>query len=67
MSEQRTDDHEFGGLDTDADGWDFSRCDCGWVSPPCPDTDTAVEFWGDHIMEANDRLRKPSRPRCRRR
>ena len=46
-------EHGMGGLDRDDQGWDFSRCDCGWISPPCPDTETAVDFWGDHIMEAN--------------
>ena len=43
-------EHGLGGLDVDAEGWDFCRCDCGWVSPPCPDTETALDFWGDHIM-----------------
>ena len=47
-------EHGMGGLDRDDEGWDFCRCDCGWISPPCPDTETAVEFWGDHVMEAND-------------
>ena len=46
-------EHGMGGLDVDAEGWDFCRCDCGWVSPPCPDTGTALDFWGDHIMEVN--------------
>lgn len=36
-------------LTVDEHGWDLCRCDCGWISPPCPDTETAVEFWGDHI------------------
>ena len=40
-------------LTVDEQGWDLCRCDCGWISPPCPDTETAVDFWGDHIMEAN--------------
>ena len=47
-------EHGMGGLDRDDEGWDFCRCDCGWISPPCPDTETAVEFWGDHIMEVSD-------------
>ena len=38
-------EHGMGGLDRDEQGWDFCRCDCGWISPPCPDTETAVEFW----------------------
>ena len=36
-------------LTQDDDGWDMSRCDCGWVSPPCPDPDTAAGFWGDQL------------------
>lgn len=45
-------EHQFGGLDVDEEGWDISRCDCGWESPPCPDTDTACGFWGDHLTWA---------------
>ena len=46
-------EHEMEYIGIDEQGWDFCRCDCGWISPPCPDTETAVEFWGDHVMEAN--------------
>ena len=46
-------EHEMEYVGLDEQGWDFCRCGCGWISPPCPDTETAVEFWGDHIMEAN--------------
>lgn len=35
-------------LTQDDDGWDIAKCDCGWVSPPCPDSATAAEFWADH-------------------
>lgn len=42
-------EHQFGGLDRDEEGWEFSCCDCGWTSPPCPDTETACDTWGDHL------------------
>lgn len=35
-------------LDKDGDGWDFASCLCGWISSPCPDVETAAEFYGDH-------------------
>lgn len=35
-------------FDQDEDGWDIVRCDCGWVSPPCPGKEEAAGFWGDH-------------------
>ena len=49
MTEKYAGEHQFDGLDRGAEGWDFSSCSCGWVSPPCPDTDTACDFWGDHL------------------
>lgn len=44
-----TDDlhHELTTL-TDDEGWGLAECTCGWISPPCPDRDTAAEFWADH-------------------
>jgi hypothetical protein len=35
-------------LEQDEDGWDFASCACGWFSPPCPDVETAADFYGDH-------------------
>lgn len=35
-------------LREDRDGWPFVKCDCGWKSPPCPDTEVAMDFYGDH-------------------
>lgn len=48
------DDDNLHALDdfTDSDGWDVTVCDCGWLSPPCPDKITAVNFWGQHLLEA---------------
>lgn len=36
-------------LCSDFDGWDYAECDCGWVGPPCPDLETAAEFYAQHI------------------
>ena len=38
-------------LDQDQEGWDFAACDCGWTSPPCPETEIAAQFWGEHKQE----------------
>lgn len=35
-------------LTEDDDGWAVAECGCGWISPPCPDDETAAGFWGDH-------------------
>lgn len=37
-------------LDQDEGGWDVPTCSCGWVGPPCPDTEIAAEFYTDHRM-----------------
>ena len=39
-------------LTDDGDGWDVAECSCGWVSPPCPDTEIAAEFYADHLVSA---------------
>lgn len=31
------------------DGWGYSRCLCGWVSPLCPETETVFGLWNEHI------------------
>jgi hypothetical protein len=39
----------------DEDGWDVATCDCGWVGPPCPDRETAAEFYAEHrVWEASN-------------
>ena len=38
-------------LCSDFEGWDTAECDCGWVSPPCPDLETAAEFYAQHVAE----------------
>lgn len=36
-------------LGTTDDGWDYSTCECGWMSPPCPGREEAWGFFNDHI------------------
>ena len=50
-----TSEHQMDGLDRDGAGFDFCRCSCGWLSPPSPDTEVALDFWADHIREEADR------------
>lgn len=35
-------------------GWHVAVCGCGWEGPPCPDTVTAANFWGQHLLEEAD-------------
>lgn len=35
-------------LEVDGEGWHVATCECGWSGPPCPDSETASEFYGDH-------------------
>lgn len=49
-------------LKTDPEGWDYAECDCEWQGPPCPDRDTAAEFWADHMLAENDRLSEERQP-----
>lgn len=35
----------------EADGFDYAMCRCGWESPPCPGTEEAANFWGQHLLE----------------
>ena len=39
-------------LCNDFDGWDYAECACGWVGPPCPDVETAAEFYSQHVVIA---------------
>lgn len=32
-------------------GFFIPSCGCGWVGPPCPDEETATDFYGDHRGE----------------
>lgn len=33
----------------DDEGWSRAECGCGWLSPPCPDLETAADFWARHV------------------
>lgn len=35
----------------DDDGWWVAECGCGWVTPACPDLNTAAEVWGGHLVD----------------
>lgn len=43
-------------LDKDEEGWSISACSCGWISPSCPDDETAAEFFTDHVVVIRLRL-----------
>lgn len=43
-------------LDKDEDGWDYAACSCGWISPPCPDVETAADFYGEHRDQSSSYL-----------
>ena len=40
-------------LCSDFEGWDYAECRCGWVGPPCPDLETAAEFYAQHVVDAS--------------
>lgn len=41
-------------FEVDEFGWDYARCTCGWVSPPCPEKAIAADFYGDHRAEVSE-------------
>ena len=43
------------------DGWVYSSCDCGWLSPPCPGREEASGFWADHVDAQYDGDARSSR------
>lgn len=43
-------------LEQDEEGWDYASCACGWVGPPCPDSETASEFYAEHRLELQSQL-----------
>jgi hypothetical protein len=43
--------HGIDRLAEDDAGWWMASCECGWVSPACPDKATATEVYGDHLLD----------------
>lgn len=37
---------------TERDGWIHAICACEWETPPCPGSEEAANFWGQHLLDA---------------